>query len=524
MTILAHQAGITPAGPRLWWERRLFVALLMALAAIPLVYPPNPPLVDIFGHMGRYRVQLDLAHSPALQQFYQFKWAAIGNLGVDLLVEPLGRLLGLEQAVKLIILAIPPLTVGGFLWVAREVHHRLPPTAIFALPFVYSFPFLFGFANFTLAMALAMLAFALWLRLGERDHLVLRSILFVPISVIVFFTHAFGWGTLGLLCFSAEAVRLHDRGARWFTAAWKAALHASVMAPPILFMLLWRSGQSVQMTYGWFDWKMKWIWVYSALRDRWKWFDIGTVGLLLCVLVFAAAHRRLEYSRNLAFSALVLFAAFLILPWTIFGSAYADMRLLPYIMALALLAIRFKGRTPYNFGRTIALLALAVFGARLTGTSASLAIAADDQRARLEALDHVPFGARLVHLSGQTCDQQWPLPRNSHLGAMAIVRRQAFSNDQWSIEGANLLSVHYQQGVPFLSDPSQIVRPAECARGRVLPVDTALAAIPRNAFDYLWLIDVPPHDPRNLEGMQLIWRGPGSLLYAIGKSGKPPHS
>lgn len=522
MTILAHEAGVTPAGPRLWWERRLFVVLLMAVTAIPLAYPQNPPLVDIFGHMGRYRVQLDLAHSPALQQFFDFKWAAIGNLGVDLLVEPLGRLIGLEPAVKLIILAIPTLTVAGFLWVAREVHHRLPPTAIFALPLAFSFPFLFGFANFTLAMALAMLAFALWLRLGERDHEGLRAILFVPISFIVFFTHAFGWGTLGLLCFSAEAVRQHDRGSRWFAAGSKAALHASVMALPILFMLLWRSGQSVQMTYGWFDWKMKWEWVYSALRDRWKWFDIGTVALLGCVLVYAAVHRRLEFSRNLAFSVLVLFVAFLILPWTIFGSAYADMRILPYILALSLLAIRFKGRTPYYFGRSLAVLALLVFGMRLAGTTASLAIAANDHQAKLQALDHVPVGARIVHLSGQRCDDLWALPRNSHLGAMAIVRRQAFSNDQWSIEGANLLSVHYPEGWPFLADPSQIVRPRECATRRVVPVNVALAAIPRQAFDYLWLIDVPPYDERRLKGMRLIWRGPGSLLYAIGKTGDQP--
>ena len=522
MTILAHQAGVIPAGPRLWWERRRFVAVLMALATIPLLYPANPPLVDIFGHMGRYRVQLDLHHSPALQQFFGFKWAAIGNLGVDLLMEPLGRLLGLEPAVKLVILAIPPLTVAGFLWVAREVHHRLPPTAIFALPLAYSFPFLFGFANFTLAMALAMLAFALWLRLGERDHERLRALCFVPISFILFFTHAFGWGTLGLLCFSAEAVRQHDRGARWFGAVWRAALQASVMALPILFMLLWRSGQSVQLTYGWFDWQMKWEWVYSALRDRWKWFDIGTVALLGCVLVYAAVHRRLEFSRNLAFSGLVLLAAFLILPWTIFGSAYADMRILPYVLALALLAIRFKGRTPYRFGRTIAVLGLAVFGVRVAGTTASLAMAANDQQAKLGALDHVPIGARLVHLTGQRCDHLWALPRNSHLGAMAIVRRQAFSNDQWSIAGANLLSVHYPQAEPFAADPSQIVRPEACATRRILPIDSALAAIPRGAFDYLWLIDVPPPDPRRLEGMRLVWHGPGSMLYAIGDSGGQP--
>ncbi len=65
-------------------------------------------------------------------------------------------------------------------------------------------------------MALAFLAFGLWLRLGRTGKLKLRAILFVPISIVVFFAHTFGWGALGLMCFSAEAVRQHDKGRGWF--------------------------------------------------------------------------------------------------------------------------------------------------------------------------------------------------------------------------------------------------------------------------------------------------------------------
>ena len=90
----------------------------------------------------------------------------------------------------------------------------LPPTALFALPFAYSHPFMYGFVNYALSIALAFLAFGLWLRLARLHRLRLRAILFVPISLIVFFTHTFGWGVLGLLCFSAEAVRQHDGGKR----------------------------------------------------------------------------------------------------------------------------------------------------------------------------------------------------------------------------------------------------------------------------------------------------------------------
>ena len=79
---IAHRA---PA----WWESRAFIVALVALSTLPLLYPPIPPLVDLFGHMGRYRVQLDLHNSPWLPKYYGFHWAAIGNLGVDLLVMPL---------------------------------------------------------------------------------------------------------------------------------------------------------------------------------------------------------------------------------------------------------------------------------------------------------------------------------------------------------------------------------------------------------------------------------------------------
>ena len=185
--------------------------LLMLLSVVPLIYPRVAPLVDLFGHVGRYRIQLDVASSAYLQRYYEYDWAPIGNLGVDGLVQLLGPILGLKTAVKLIIMSIPVLTVAGFLLVAREVHHRLPPTAIFSLLFVYNHPFLCGFVNFSLSMALAFLAFGLWLRLARQGRFRLRAILFVPISFVIFFAHTFGWGTLGLLAFSAEAVRQATR-------------------------------------------------------------------------------------------------------------------------------------------------------------------------------------------------------------------------------------------------------------------------------------------------------------------------
>jgi len=514
--MLNPSTQLSPGAPLGWWERPWFMVALVLLATVPLLYPPIPPLVDLFGHMGRYRVQLDIDTSPWLNRYYGFHWAAIGNLGVDLLVMPLSQILGLETAVKLIVLCIPPMTVAGFLWVAYEVHHRVPPTALFAIPFAYSHPFMFGFVNFALSVALAFLAFGLWLHLGIRKKLRLRAILFVPISIIVFFAHTFGWGMLGLLCFSAEAVRQHDEGRGWFRSGVNAALHASVMAIPIFITIAWRREAHGGMTRGWFDWDFKWKYLQMVLRDRWHWFDIASLCAVGLVLLIALVSRRLTFSRNLLFTAFVLLVCFFILPRTVFGSTYADMRLLPYVLATAVLAIRSKGETYLPLARGLAIAGLGFCVIRLGANTASLAIAANEQKAELAALDHIPMGARVAWVTDEgECGRVWALPRNSHLGAMVIVRREGFSNDQWVMEGLNLLDLKYHQAGKFRSDPSQITRPAGCTGRGGWFIDRALPQLPRDQFDYLWMLNPPPFDHRLVEGLTPVWHNDRSILYRL---------
>ncbi|MEO6579589.1 MAG: hypothetical protein ABIN83_00370, partial [Sphingomicrobium sp.] len=202
-------------------------------------------------------------------------------------------------------------------------------------------------------------------------------------------------------------------------------------------------------------------------------------------------------------------------PRIIFGSAYADMRIVPFMLAVALLAIRFSGETDLKMARTLAGLGLAFYLLRLVATTASLAMAGADQKAQLMALDHVPPGARVLSLVGEDCGSMWQLPRNTHLGALAIVRRSAFSNDQWPTEGANLLTVNYRRAGRFMFDPSQIVRSSRCAGGDIWSVDRTLRAIPSGAFDYLWTVNMPPHDPALMPPGTKIWVGPKSALYRL---------
>ncbi len=417
------------------------------------------------------------------------------------------------MSVKLIALCIPPMTVAGFLWVAREVHGRLPPTAALAVPFAFGQPFMFGFLNYALSMALAFLAFGLWLRLARLGKFRLRAFLFVPISFLVFICHTFGWGTLGLMCFSAEAVRQHDKGISWWKAGMKAVPHAAVMAGPLLLMLLWRSGVSQGLTGDIFNFSAKLAAIASALRDRWQVFDILGVALALIVIVEGRFRPQLGFSRNLAFSALVLLAVFLLMPRIVFGSAYADMRIVTYMFALAMLSVRFKGETEMRFARILAVVATAYALVFLGAKTVSMKIAADRHAELLEVLDHVPRGAAMINLIGEPCQQMWQLPRDTHVGGMAIVRRHAFSNDQWAIEGANLLQVKFKEAAPFEADSSQMIRPIGCGKEWAKEVDVSLREIPRNVITHVWTVDLPPHDPKAFAGYRLEWTNGPSRLY-----------
>ena len=182
------------------------------------------------------------------------------------------------------------------------------------------------------------------------------------------------------------------------------------------------------------------------------------------------------------------------------------------------MSIRFREDTYIPTARALAVVGLALVVIRIGGTVWSMALAARDQEAKLEALNHVPEGAAVVSLVGRECRRVWELPRDSHLPGMIIARRQGFSNDQWQIDGTNLMKVVYFDAGLFRKDPSQMVFPEWCGRRRqkqLWTVNQAIKAIPRDKFDYLWMVDVPAYNPELTRGMTPVWKGRGSMLYRL---------
>lgn len=497
-----------------WLDRRATALVLMLLAALPLLWPQVPPLIDVIGHMGRYRVETarDVA---SLATGFGFEWRLIGNLGIDLLIVPLAPLIGVEAGTKLIVILIPVLTVASLLWLSREVHGRVQPHLLFALPLAYGFPFHFGFINFCLSVALSLAALALWIRLGRQQRLRLRAGLFLVIGALLWVVHMVGWGMLGIGAFGAEFVRLRRAGRGVVAAGLGAGIACLPLAAAFGLIALVKSESPQARSWDFFNWWAKLYWVLSLVRDRWRDLDIISAAIVYLMILTALVDRRLRVDPVLALPALLGLGVFVLMPRVAVGSAYADMRLLPWIAMLALAAVAVRPGHA-RLATVIACAGLAFVGLRTGATTASFLLYDRLHRDEARALEHLPRGAPVLSLVARNCRWEWTTARTEHLPALAIVRRDSFTNDQWAVDNAQLISIR-QPGVGrYGRDPSHIVFPKWCRGGEGSDLDRAVAEFNRRAFDYVWTIHAPPGAVRAAD-LTLVWTNGRSALYRVVK-------
>ena len=222
---------------------------------------------------------------------------------------------------------------------------------------------------------------------------------------------------------------------------------------------------------------------------------------------------------ELGIAALILLACFVVVPARVFGAAFADMRLVPYGAAAALLAIRPAPEADRRWLQAVALIGLAFVLVRTAATTASLALYSQAYDRELAAVPHIPPGSRVVALIGAKCGAEWQMRRLEHLPGLAIARQRVFANDQWREPGAQWVQPAYPEAGRYASDPSQIVRITPCRHAKTWrTLDDDLRDVPRAAFDYLWLIDPPRYDPALLGGLTPVWRRGSSALFRIDHS------
>ncbi|MGV3490854.1 MAG: hypothetical protein ACO1OG_05970 [Devosia sp.] len=467
--------------------------------------------------MAGYQIELYVDRSPDLARYYAFQWQLIGNIGVQALMVPFATLFGVELGTKLIALLIPVVTAAGFLLLAREAHGRIPTTALAAIPLAYNYWFMYGFTNYCLAAALSVLALALWMFLARKGYWKTRAAVFVLVALVVWACHAVGWVMLVSLCGAAEMFRRFKAGESPAGAIANSIVQCVALISPLPFAILSSSGGAAA---GWFNIGDYARSVAVSLRDRWLVLDL--VSLALLGLLVAAAVLRLAGLRlngALLIPALALGTVFMLAPTSIGGSYFVNGRLFVYALAIAVLAID-TSCVAEPQRRILAAACMTFLVVRLFANTASLAMYDQSYQDELQALRHVPQGSAVVAITGVSCGDGlagWFNTRLYNLPGMAVVRKDAFVNSTFAIAGLHLVTSRYAAAGAFQSIGSGYVSMTgkTCSNGFGRAADDVLSEIPYQAFDMLWMLDVPAAQWPNSEQLQLVWSNERSALYRI---------
>jgi hypothetical protein len=485
-------------------------AALVLLAVVPLLWPVVPPLTDLPAHMSRYMVQMDGGHSADLAQWYSFRWNLLPNLGADLLAWVFEPIVGLRLAVKGIVILIVALQLAGYLCLSRAAHGRVAMTVLFAAPLALGNPFQFGFLNFTLGMALVTLALAWWISPSMAEHPRRRWLVFCLVACVIWVCHLAAWATLCVLVGCCELVARFERSGRLLPSLCGGFLASTCLLVPQLASMAWPHPTGHLPNENWFRMGIKLYHLINVFADRWEGWDYACAALLAGLIVVVWRSPRFALHKGLALGTLVLLGLFMLMPGTIYGSAYADMRLTPTIYALALICA-----CPIDLGagrQRLLLVAGIVFTAlRLVGNTVSMAAWDEQIREEQAVIEQIPRGSQLLTFIALPCVnfiQQQARVRDVHLASYAMMRRHAFANDQWAMPGGQLMSIDNPAAGPFFDAATGALVGESCQGFNQLlaAVDRVPAGIPR-----LWVVWHAPELP--LRGWQPVVRAGDSVLY-----------
>ena len=460
------------------------VALVLAVAScLPVIVARYPQMSDYPAHLARYHVMLDGGHSPWLAHWYFFQWAWSGNVGVDLLIRPFAAVFGLEMGGRVITGLIVVLTGLGLMAAEWALRRRISAACLLAFAFIWSPMMLIGMLNFGLGQMVALWTFALWVAMGNcAQALRWRPLVMLPLGLVCWGCHISAWGILGIMVFGFEWSRTRDW--RSFLAPWPLTL-------PILVMALLPTTHG-EMSYGpvWYLYKQA-IWL-KAMRDTW--YPLDYLGLVAVVLAIGGGVAFGRMDGRLGWAGLILLIGSIAVPRHISGGEYADYRLITAGLMVCCLAMDWRAPG------WVWLLAPALYLARLAVTTLSWQADSAQTAAMLGALDHVPMGARVAS-AVYVPAENWGLDHFEHIGAYAVIRRDALSNANFVVEHIHMLHVTHDGYV----DPSQ-----RLILGAKAPIDLSNFG-PATKADYLWYVG--NREPSALpSGAVVIWRAPHSLL------------
>ncbi len=224
----------------------LLIGAIFFVALIPLFATPVLPFIDFYNHMARYFILANIDSNSLLQQNYQTNWTILPNIGIDIIVTGLMKLLPYPVIPRLTVILIFAVQYCGVLYFNRALTGRLSAlVALLVVPLLYSFILNWGFANFLLGLGLVFCAAGWWLTWRHRLAVALPvACLF---AVAIFFVHGLTFALYGVLVAMLEIGLFLQRREKRIVDLVLAMLPLLVQAIlPVVFFLVAKTSKSTE--------------------------------------------------------------------------------------------------------------------------------------------------------------------------------------------------------------------------------------------------------------------------------------
>jgi hypothetical protein len=408
----------------------LVIGVHLALAGIvlaPFFSVAIPGLGDTLNHLARMHILATIDRSPALQRFYEVRWAPIPYLAMDAIVPLLMRVVPIYVAGKLFVAACIVLPVAGTAALHAVVHRRASLVPCAAWLVATNALLSLGFLNFLFSAGCALLLFAAWVATTAWPRWP-RAALSAPLVLLLYFGHVFACAAYCLAVAGREtgrALRARFRPRLHVLADLAAAFAQAIPALCCAATLDVASGYlgPLHTRYGSLAEKLAaaaspMLFLHDAVHG---------VALLCAALLAALLAPRLRLDRGVWPAGLAVALASAAVPHVLASTWGTDLRLPLLAVLLGLAAASFRMGPG---GRVVALAGLIALVGVKSADAWVVLHAQDAQFAAMRAvLADLPRGARLlvVTLDGHgTGREAVPISTRWHMPMVAVIEHDAF--------------------------------------------------------------------------------------------------
>lgn len=310
--------------------KNLFLLGIVLSCALLLTFQ-NLPFLDYPNHLSRYYMLTRDFDTPLFRQYYETNFRIIPNIGVDLVMGLLGRIVDPALGLRLLLCGTVCLSSFGYAKLSLKRNDGRWHPALILLPLTFfSYSLVLGFLNFVFASALLPIGVYWFERFDKQSA---RTSLVFIFTMVLFFCHMFA-AVLFLAIIATKLVFESKGNSRTIGLANIAVTFLVMVA---LYKLSTVSDEHSAIVMTPFLTKIKYLFSFMVIGPFWKvtsglaflgfaiifglWFkpmpreDKWLIGALL--LVFAACPEGFKLSGNfdgripaILFSFLIAFARF----------------------------------------------------------------------------------------------------------------------------------------------------------------------------------------------------------------------